>query len=161
MSTRLNIDSGICVSPVVDPPPREMVQIVRRQLRHIRPPSSVLVVAQDWPCWLPTALAFNFRISGAFFPPKFRKFFPSLSTPLRGDWTDASCPGSEDILLASGSPSFWRDLCGRWPHLRSRFIFVVSSGFTSVPSMHQEHAYGGTARFGSGWWGPDGAPGSR
>ncbi len=88
-------------------------QVAQRHLHQVVSTNPVVMIAQMWPCWLPTISALNTPFAAVFVSLVFCELFVSFGVeiPWRGldDWTElCSWPVEWDshTILATDSPTF-------------------------------------------------------
>ena len=83
-----------------------LVSEVRVSVLSFEVPHQVMVIAQGWPCWLPSLLSLRIPVTNAFFPTKFHPLFEGSGT-----WKTAhefeAVHATKAVLLGSGSRKFW------------------------------------------------------
>ncbi len=89
------------------------MRIVQQLLCPVVADTPIIVISQDWPCWLSMVLALKLPMVAVFVPPAFREVFHSfgVAVPWRGleEWGELSAwPSAWDSLtvLSSGSILF-------------------------------------------------------
>ena len=88
-------------------------EVVRQFIPTYHSAPAIIVIAQQWPCWLSTVLALRLPLIGGYFSSQFHKFFlvPD-SLKLMSSWStiesfrDLSDEYLECTILASGSMNF-------------------------------------------------------
>lgn len=68
-------------------------------------PHPVVLVAQGWPCWLPSLLSLRIPLGYAYFPTRFHEVFGDLTWQTAHDFERRHLNSA--ILLGSGSRKFW------------------------------------------------------
>ena len=80
---------------------------VRVPVLSFKVPHPVVVVAQGWPCWLPSLLSLHIPVAQAFFPSRLHDVFSSGNS----NWGTAhefeAAHYTKAVLLGSGSMKFW------------------------------------------------------
>ena len=149
------------VESIVQPlPTPNLSKIVRHPVRPIKVPFSLVIVAEGWPCWLPSVSALQLPISGGYFPPRLHKLFPNIphwSQPqLMSRWKHTneflrytenhhSLPSSV-CLLIWGSIQFYHNLLARLQEHPGPFIFAIDTDFSTIREHHLTRSRGAQCR---------------
>ena len=110
--------------------------VVHQSIVKFDVPSSLVCIAQAWPCWLPCILSFRLNIRDAYFPSRLHKFFPLASSIAeRGDnWSSLDSLDkarllyelpTNSVLLSSGNLEFFEAV-----------VLPIASRSDSVPLIH-------------------------
>ena len=115
------------------------VSVIRQFIPTYPTVLDIVVIAQNWPCWLSSALAVRLPVIGAFFASRLHQCFevpPSLE--IMTTWStlaglaDLRGRPANYVMLASGSMSFFHTL-QRTLTLEGPLIFSVD-----MPLPHQD-----------------------
>lgn len=110
-------------------------------VRHLVPayavPHSIIVIAQQWPCWLSTVLSLALPVKRIFVQPRFRDVFPVPTdhkiTPSWSTLEQLSTLGddvSEYYFLCSGSNHFLTELPHSIRDSSAGFLYAIDVEFT-------------------------------
>ena len=140
-----NVQSNVILSEsgviVQSPPPPKFRQVVHHPVQSVKVPFSLVIISQDWPCWLPSVSSLRLPVSGGYFPAPLHHYFlslPSWSVPkLMTSWSEpkdfldysanARALPSSVCLLLSGPLKFFVNILD---HLCLRLI-ILSRPFDS------------------------------
>ena len=120
--------------------PPNLQSIVRHPILAIRVPCSIIIIANNWPCWLVPALALTLPLAGAYFLQQLRHLFqvpPTFSGPkLMTNWSSMpdflelqlllSCPLT---FLASGTEAFLTRILEKLKDYQCPLIYAVDRVF--------------------------------
>jgi len=92
------------LAPVNDHP-----HVIRQSIRPMLCPESIIIIVQEWPCWLAPTLALKLPLQAAFFPKEFQAIFNAHTyaplTNFAAMWTVLpEC--NPYMVLASGSNKY-------------------------------------------------------
>ena len=141
--------NGSNVENHVQPPSTpKFRQVISHPVRNLRVPFPLVVVADSWPCWLPSVLALQSPLAGVYMPPRMHKFFPTLplwSHPkLMSTWSthedfiaytskSRSLP-STVCLMVSGSRPFYKILRARLQAHPGPIFYAFNTKFQNEKS---------------------------
>ena len=104
-----------------------------------------MVVAWDWPLWLPTIQALKLPLWGGYFPTKYHQFFrPRAEMPgwqtLKELFTLKKL-SPDTLLLGSGSYSQLRQLRSKFPTYPGGMIFVIVLDLAHISSKSAQAGF--------------------
>jgi hypothetical protein len=102
--------------------------VIRQAIGALQCPTEVIIIAQEWPCWLALALALKLPIKAAYFPKEFQTLFatPAYAPPadfaamwmVPPDWDDV-------MVFASGSTEYLNFVLPKLKHHQGPFVTLL------------------------------------
>ena len=113
-------------------------RVVRHQVGRIKPPFPIIVVSNQWPCWLPSVLAFDLPLLGAYFPKSLHNLFIPPSKLSNGwltyeDFRSMPPISTTVIVLASGTPRVRNEIMAKLGPQHDIVIFCCTVQFDKMP----------------------------
>ena len=123
--------------------------VVRQFVPTYQAAPPIIVIAQQWPCWLSTVISLRLPLAGGYFALRFHTFFqlPSSSLNLMLSWSivehfcgiDHAC--ADCTILASGSMNFLATVERGCAGHTGALVFVVDHFFPQSNMRDTLHLY--------------------
>ena len=123
--------------------PPNIQSIVRHPILTIWVPCSIIIIANNWPCWLAPALALTLPLAGAYFPQRLHHLFQvpvTFSAPkLMSNWSSIpeflnlrSLPSCPLIVLGSGTDTFLPQILSKLDYHQCPLVYAVDTLFNQL-----------------------------
>ena len=123
--------------------PPNIQSIVRHPILAIWVPCSIIIIANNWPCWLAPALALTLPLAGAYFPQRLHHLFQvpvTFSAPkLMSNWSSIpeflnlrSLPSCPLIVLGSGTDTFLPQILSKFDYHQCPLVYAVDTLFNQL-----------------------------